>query len=296
MTARPQTVAALRRRMAVDLAAGGVSTPDLDARLLLAQALGCAPGELLARGEAVPAPASVALAETLLARRLAGEPVARILGRREFWSLDFRLTPQTLVPRPDTETVVEAALAACPERGAPLRILDLGTGSGALLAALLSERPNAFGIGLDRAEGAARAARDNLAGAGLAGRSAVVVGDWAASLAGGFDLVVSNPPYIPRGDLDHLEREVREHDPRLALDGGADGLDAYRALAAALPGLLAPGGVAVLELGIGQEAAVAGLLRAAGLSPAGPARPDLGGIPRALLVRGPGGTDARGAT
>lgn len=278
------THAALRRRMAAALAAQDLPSPDLDARLLLAHALGCAPGELTLRGDAPVPPDAAEAALALLERRLGGEPVARILGHREFWSLDFRLSPATLVPRPDTETVVEAALAACPERDAPLRILDLGIGTGALLAALLSERPSAFGIGIDRSEDAARTARDNLARAGLGRRSAVLAGDWAASLDGRFDLVVSNPPYIPRGDLAGLDREVREHDPVLALDGGPDGLDAYRALAAALPGLLAPGGVAVLELGIGQEAAVATLVSAAGLGVAGPARCDLGGIARALVA------------
>ncbi len=287
MSGDGETVAALGRRMAAALAADGVPTPGLDARLLLAAALGCEPGELLARGDEAVAPEALAAATGMLARRRAGEPVSRILGRREFWSLDFHLSAETLVPRPDTETVVEAALAACPERGATLRILDLGIGSGALLAALLSERPAAFGIGVDRAEGAARTARDNLRRAGLGGRSAVIVGDWAGSLSGVFDLVVSNPPYIPRADLDGLDPEVRDHDPRLALDGGVDGLDAYRALAAALPGLLAPGGVAVLELGIGQAAAVAGLLAAAGLPPEGSPRCDLGGIPRALVARRP---------
>ena len=280
------TLAALRRQMAAALAAQDLPSPDLDARLLLAHALGCAPGELTLRGDAAVAPDAAAAALAFLERRLGGEPVARILGHREFWSLDFRLSRETLVPRPDTETVVEAALAACPGRDAPLRILDLGIGSGALLAALLSERPSAFGIGIDRAEAAARTARDNLVRAGLGPRSAVLVGDWAASLAGRFDLVVSNPPYIPRGDLAGLDREVRDHDPVLALDGGPDGLDAYRALAAALPGLLAPGGVAVLELGIGQEAAVAALVTGAGLGVAGPARRDLGGIARALVAVG----------
>jgi release factor glutamine methyltransferase len=211
--------------------------------------------------------------------------VGRLHGPREFWSLSFALSPDTLEPRPDTETVVEAALAALPDRDAPLTMVDLGTGTGAILAALLSERPNAFGVGIDISAGAAHAARDNLARAGLASRSAVLVGSWGEALAGGFDLVVSNPPYIPSADIAGLSREVRLFDPARALDGGADGLAAYGAIASALPRLLAPGGTVVLELGIGQEAAVAALLRAQGIAPQGPAKLDLGGVPRALVGR-----------
>lgn len=284
------TVAALRRELAATLAAAGVEDADRDARLLLAEALGCAPGDLLLRADAPVTEEAAGTARAFAARRAAGEPVARIRGRREFWSLDFLLSPDTLVPRPDTETLVEAALAACPDRDAALRILDLGTGTGAILAALLVERPRAFGLGMDRAEGAARTARDNLARNGLAGRACVAVGDWGAALAGagpgrGFDLVVSNPPYITSAEMADLPVEVRRHDPRLALEAGADGLDAYRAITADLPRLLAPGGVCVLELGAGQEAAVAALARAAGLLLDGPARRDLAGTARALVAR-----------
>ncbi|MFG1480866.1 peptide chain release factor N(5)-glutamine methyltransferase [Xanthobacter sp. V4C-4] len=288
MTADPPfTVAALCRQMAAELLVSGVEAPELEARILLALALRCDRAQLFARSDD-PVPAGVAHdALALLLRRISGEPVARILGRREFWSLDLHLSPDTLVPRPDTETVVEEALHLCADRAAPLRILDLGTGSGAILAALLVERPAAWGIGVDRAEGAARAARDNLARAGVADRAAVLVGDWGAGLRGGFDLVVSNPPYIEHGALAGLSREVRLHDPVLALDGGPDGLDAYRAIVADLPRLLAPGGAAVLELGAGQEADVARLAAAAGLSVPAAARRDLAGIPRALAVRRP---------
>ncbi len=275
---------ALRRAMATRLRAAGLPSPDLDARLLAAHALEIDPSGLLQDGP-VP-PDAAARAEALLARRLAGEPVARILGEKEFWSLPFRLSAETLVPRPDTETLVEEVLTLLPDRTAPLRLLDLGTGSGAILAALLTEYPSAFGVGLDRSAGAAATARDNLARLGLAARSRVLVGDWAEAVRGPFDLVVSNPPYIPSGHIDGLEVDVRAHDPRAALDGGADGLTAYAAIARALPGLLAPGGVCVLELGIGQEEAVSGLLRGAGLVPA-PARRDLGGIARALSARRP---------
>lgn len=279
------SVAALRRELAAALAEAGIADADRDARLLLAEALRCAPGDLLLRADAPVPEEEARAARAFAARRAAGEPVARIRGRREFWSLDFLLSPDTLVPRPDTETLVEAALAACPERDAPLRLLDLGTGTGAILAALLAERPRAFGLGVDRSEGAARTARDNLVRNGLGGRAQVMVGDWGAALAGRFDLVVSNPPYITSAEMTELPVEVRRYDPRLALEAGADGLDAYRAITAGLPRLLAPGAVAVLELGAGQEAAVAGLARNAGLLIDGPARRDLAGTPRALVAR-----------
>ncbi|MFG1378702.1 peptide chain release factor N(5)-glutamine methyltransferase [Xanthobacter autotrophicus] len=279
------TIGALRRQMAVALAAAGVETPDLDARVLLAQALGCAPGDLLLRADALVPPEAAEAARMLVDRRAAGEPVARIRGRREFWSLDLHLSPDTLVPRPDTETLVEAALAERPDRTAPLLILDLGTGTGAILAALLVELANATGIAVDRSEGAALTARDNFARNGLAGRAHVMVGDWGSALAGGFDLVVSNPPYITASAMLDLPAEVRLHDPHLALEAGADGLVAYRAIATDLPRLLRPGGVAVLELGARQEPAVAELVAAAGLEMAGPARRDLSGIPRALVAR-----------
>mgnify|MGYP001810283956 CR=1 FL=1 len=281
------TRTALLRAFAAAFAQKGLEAPEREARALLRASLGLSDLDLVTRGEQAVAPVDAARLRALAERRAEGEPLARLTGQREFWSLAFTLAPETLVPRPETETLVDAALALFPDRRAPLRILDLGTGSGALLAALLSEFPAAFGIGVDRSPGAARQARENLATLGLAERSAVLVGHWADALAGGFDLVVSNPPYIPSTDIAALEREVREHDPLLALDGGPQGLDAYRALARALPGLLVTGGHAVLELGIGQEADVAALLAAAGLSVEGPARCDLAGIARALIARKP---------
>lgn len=277
--------AGLLREIAAAFAAAGLETPEREARALLKGGLGLADIDLVARADLPVAEEDAARLRALAVRRAEGEPLARLVGQREFWSLDFSLAPETLVPRPETETLVEAALALFPDRAAPLRILDLGTGTGAILAALLSEYPNAFGLGVDLSEGAARQARDNLARLGLAGRSAVIVGRWAEAIHSRFDLVASNPPYIPVRDIAALDKEVREHDPRLALDGGADGLDAYRALAAALPGLLVPGGRAVLELGIGQEEDVATLLAAAGLSADGPARRDLSGIARAIVTR-----------
>lgn len=281
----PESIGVVRRALARRLAAAGLEAAELEARLLLCHVLACPPAALLSRASDPVSPEMEAALEAVVARRLAGEPVARIVGHREFWSMPFRLNADTLVPRPDTETVVEAALEALPGRRAPLRILDLGVGSGAILAALLAERPRAFGVGVDLAEGAARAARDNLARAGLGERAAILVGSWGDALKGGFDLVVSNPPYIRRCDIASLAQDVRLYDPQRALDGGVDGLDAYRAIISELPQLLVRDGIVVLELGQGQEADVAALLRAAGLEPLGAARPDLAGIPRALVAR-----------
>jgi release factor glutamine methyltransferase len=218
---------------------------------------------------------------------LAGEPVGRILGHREFWGLSFALGPETLEPRPDSETIVEAALALVDERwgrDAPLRVADLGTGTGCLLVALLSELPAAYGIGLDISAGAVSTARDNAVRNGVGARGGFAVGDWTASLAeAGFDLVVSNPPYIPSGDCAGLAREVVEHDPIAALDGGTDGFDAYRAILGGAARILKPKGGLVLELGIGQCDAVAALATERGLI-AGETRRDLGGIARALPI------------
>jgi len=208
-----------------------------------------------------------------------------LLGRAGFWSLDLAVSADTLIPRPDSESLVEAALALFPDPAAAIRVLDLGTGTGALLLAVLAERPRATGVGIDRVAAAAALARRNADAAGLGGRALLLAGDWAAALspAARFDLVLSNPPYVETAAIDGLMPEVAAHEPRSALDGGADGLDAYRALAAALPGLLRPGGRAVIELGQGQGPAASALFAARGLDVLG-LRDDLGGVPRALLL------------
>jgi release factor glutamine methyltransferase len=276
-----EALAAATRR----LADAAIETPGRDARLLLAWASGIATATVIGWPERVLAPDAAARFEAAIARRAAHEPVSRIIGRREFWSLDLRVAPATLDPRPDTETVVEAALSHVPDRRAALRILDLGTGTGCILLALLRELPNATGIGIDRSEGAARIARDNAAALGLADRAAFAVGDWGAALdLERFDLVVSNPPYIESAEIERLDPDVRLYDPRAALDGGVDGLDAYRGIAAQLPRLLAPRGCAVLELGAGQAEDVSAVLEAAGLETV-EIRSDLAGIPRALVAR-----------
>jgi release factor glutamine methyltransferase len=278
------TVGALRRDASARLAKAGIGSAALEARLLLARALAIEETAVLALADAEVEPAKRARLEALVQRRVKGEPLARILGRKEFWSSAFALGPETLVPRPESETVVEAALAALPDRTAALKVLDLGTGTGVLLAAILLERTAAFGVGVDRSERALQVAQENLRALGLAGRAGLVCGDWSAAIAGRFDLIVANPPYIAQSEFDRLPAEVREHDPRLALDGGRDGLDAYRVILPDLPRLLAPAGIAVLELGQGQEAAVGALARTARLSARGPARRDLLGIPRALVI------------
>ena len=255
----------LLRALAGRFAAAGIDSARLDARLLVAEALGVAPGWLLTHGELEPTAAQRATIERMAARREEREPVSRILGRRGFWTLDLRVTADTLDPRPDTETLVRGVLERLPDRLAPLRLLDLGTGSGCILLALLSELPNARGLGLDASAAALEVAADNAARTGLAGRAMFRLGDWGEGVAGPFDVVVSNPPYIPDGEIDALAPEVARHEPRSALAGGADGLDCYRVLAPQVARLLGAGGLAGFEVGAGQAEAVAALLAAAGL-------------------------------
>jgi release factor glutamine methyltransferase len=285
---RGTTAAQARRALADAFRAAGLDTPELDARVLVGHALGLDHTGLTLAGERKLDGDEARMVSALAVRRLAREPVARILGVREFWGLPLHLNEATLVPRPETDTVVEAALVAIDEDGArtrALRIADLGTGSGALLIALLSELPNASGIGTDVSPEALAAARANAGRSGVLPRARFAACDFGSALDGGYDLVVSNPPYIASGDLAALPPEVR-HDPRRALDGGADGFDCYRAIAAQAPRLLKHRGHLVAELGVDQAPAVAELFRAAGLVPS-PARADLAGIPRALHARLP---------
>jgi release factor glutamine methyltransferase len=284
--ADPRTVAEARRALAAKFRAAGLEAADLDARILIGHALGLDHAALAAAAtRRLGADEENAIA-ALARRRLTGEPVARILGYKEFWSLPLRVDAATLVPRPETETVVEAALAAIDaggQRSRDLRIADLGTGSGALILALLSELPNAFGIATDTSTKALVVARDNARRLALS-RARFIACNMAAALRGPFDAIVSNPPYIASGDIATLAPDVRDFDPHLALDGGTDGFHFYRAITAAAPTLLAPGGVLVVELGIGQAEPVAQLFAAAGLAPS-PPYPDLNGTPRALVAR-----------
>lgn len=270
------------------LTEAGVETPRLDARILTAAAADVTPDEIFLRPDNEFDGGAEARLDEMVARRAGREPVSRILGRREFWSLEFALTPDTLDPRPDSEVVVAAALDAVPARHQSLRVLDLGTGSGCLLLALLSELPRATGVGVDLVPGACEAARGNAARLGLAGRARIVQGSWDAAVGERFDLVVSNPPYVPSGDIPGLAPEVARHDPQLALAGGADGLEAYRAIAEVLPGVLAPRGAAFLEIGDTQADAVSGILANQGLWIAA-VHQDLGGRPRCVVAAREGG-------
>lgn len=279
----PLTFEATTTRAAA-LARLRTAMPALDARLLLLDALGVEPAALVLE-PVRPLGAEAARALTEAARRrMGGEPVSRILGEREFWGLPFALSPATLVPRPDTETVVEAALALAPDHGGARRLLDLGTGSGCLLVALLHEWPGAWGLGVDRSREALRTARGNAARNGVAARAAFAASDWGRAVDARFDLVVSNPPYIATGHLAGLAPEVRDYDPAPALDGGPDGLDAYRAILADAGRLLAPGGALVLEIGYDQGESVPELARALGWRHER-TRPDLAGHPRAVTLR-----------
>ena len=266
------------------LRGAAIEAPRLEARRLLAHVLGTTEEALLRDPRAaVPADKAQHFA-TLLARRVAHEPFAYLTGRVGFWTLELEVSPATLIPRADSETLVEAALEACPDKGAALRVLDLGTGTGALLLAVLSEFPAANGIGIDLKPAAAALAARNAARLGLAARTRFLAGDWAAAVRGPFDLVLCNPPYIESAAIPALMPEVARHEPASALDGGADGLAAYRRIIADLPRVLAPRGVAVLDLGQGQQTPVEALARDVGLTPEA-CSADLGGVPRALVLR-----------
>jgi release factor glutamine methyltransferase len=285
VSAGMRTVDAARRELASAFRAAGIETPELDARILIGHALGLDHAGLASAALRYVSADEDNIIHALARRRLNHEPVARIVGQKEFWSLPLRLNESTLVPRPETETVVEAALAvidASRLRAKALRIADLGTGSGALALALLSELPDAFAVGTDLSVGALVAARDNAQRLGLS-RAAFVACNMADALCGPFNLVVSNPPYIASDEIASLAREVRDFDPRLALDGGRDGLDGYREIAVTAQKILAPGGYLVVEIGIGQAEPVTALFAAAGLAPLQP-RADLNGVPRALVV------------
>jgi release factor glutamine methyltransferase len=278
---RGAIIAQARRALAEIFHAAGIESPELDARVLIGHALGLDHARLAAAGqEKLPDSAALQI-DALAARRLAREPVARIVGEKEFWGLSFIVTPAVLVPRPETETVVELALSLV-DRAAPLRIADLGTGSGAILLALLSELPQARGTGFDIAADALDVARANAERLGLTERADFALRDFAA-IETRFDLAVSNPPYIPSADIAALSPDVREYDPRRALDGGVDGLAAYRTIAAIAPRLLAPGGRLVVEIGTGQTSAVSELFVQNGLAIA-PVRHDLSGTPRVLAA------------
>lgn len=251
-------------------------TARLDAELLMAHALGLSRSALLLGGLDRPVPKGF---PAFVARRAAGEPVAYIVGRRDFWTVSLRVGPGVLVPRPDSETLIEAAVAHWGE-SAPTRVLDLGTGPGTLLLAALAQWPEATGLGVDASEAALAYARENAAELGMGARAAFRLGDWAEGIDERFDLVLCNPPYIGAGEA--LPRDVAEHEPASALYAGRDGLDEYRALAPQIARLIAPRGCAVVEIGSSQRAAVSALFSGEGLAVS--ARADLAGRDRALLL------------
>lgn len=263
-----------------ELAASGIEGARREARLLLEIAYGMTTGWQLGHGDAAIEDAG-AFSE-LVARRARGEPVAHLAGRTGFWTLDLAVSVDTLIPRADSETLIEALLAQRPDRGSVRSVLDLGTGTGCLLLAALSEYTLATGLGVDRVPQAVALAAANARANGLSDRCSFVAGRWDNAISARFDVVLSNPPYIPSGDIPGLMRDVADYEPVSALDGGADGLDDYRILVPALRRLLAPGGVGIFEIGIGQDETVPALGRAAGLR-VEDVRCDAGGHPRAVV-------------
>ncbi len=292
MQTRPDDAAValdeLLRRSRARLAAAGVENAALDSRLLVEHFSGTDRLQALVSPRHPVSPTSAAAIDGALERRAAGEPVHRIIGLRAFYGLDLELSPETLEPRPDTETLVDLVLAHAGNRAgsSACRILDLGTGTGAIALALLSQFPEATALGVDVAPGAVRTALRNAARNGLADRFEARVSDWFAEICGQWDFIVSNPPYISSDEMLRLAREVREFDPALALHGGDDGLDAYRALAGRAGAFLAPGGLIALETGCSQFAAVTELFQAHGFDLV-EARRDLGGRDRALIFGSP---------
>lgn len=263
------------------LRSAGCDTPELDARLLLQWVTGLSREDLILDPEHPVSDEQARRFHAMIARREGREPVSRILGEREFHGRVFRVTPDTLDPRPDTETLVEAALALMPRAG---RFLELGVGTGAVTVTILAERPQALGVATDVSAAALAVAAENAGRHGVADRLSLLEGDWFRPVTGVFDIIVSNPPYIPAADLAGLSPDVRCFDPRLALDGGKDGLDAYRAIATGAAAHLVPGGHVVLEIGAGQGPDVAAVFAAAGFLPVGQHR-DLGGHVRCLAFQ-----------
>ncbi|MFC3125938.1 peptide chain release factor N(5)-glutamine methyltransferase [Pseudoroseomonas globiformis] len=279
-------IAAVLSDVSRRLGASGIEQPRLEARRLLAHVLGREPGELIGSSKEIMPPDAEQHLETLVSRREHREPLAFIQGRQGFWTLDLEVSRETLIPRADSEALIEAACVL--ELGPHPRVLDLGTGTGCLLLAVLSEYPGAFGVGVDLARGAAACARRNAKAHDLEARSAFFSGNWGDALAGLFDLVISNPPYIETASIPALMPEVVQHEPWSALDGGRDGLNAYRRIMEHLLRLLRSGGFAILELGQGQRSAVEALATGAGLHVQG-CHADLGGHERALILKKPFG-------
>jgi len=281
------TVAGALDMAAARLKAVGIPSPRQEGRLLLADALSVSPEKLVMNPGLSLQEKEYADFEAALEKREKRMPMAQVLGRREFWSRSFKVTRDTLDPRPDSETLISTVLAAFPDQDAPLRLLDLGTGTGCLLLTLLSEYPKASGLGIDLSDAACRVAAENATSLGLASRAIFAVGDWGRGLDGAYDVIVSNPPYIPEAEIETLAAEVAEFEPRLALSGGVDGLACYRDLMPDIARLLAPGGGAFLEIGQGQAGDVSAIASSYGLSVTA-RHSDLGGVERCLTLSSAG--------
>ena len=264
------------------LRAAKIESPRREARLLLAYATGKTVEWIVAHND--ERTKELPQFENALGRREAREPLSHIMGEREFWSLSFQVNASVLDPRPDSEIIVSSVLANYPETDRPLKIADLGTGTGCLLLSILHERPAAEGIGVDISESALSTARGNASILGLSARATFVQSDWDSELDGTFDVVLSNPPYIPTAEIEGLAPEIARYEPRCAIDGGADGLVAYRRIADALPQLLEPNGLVALEIGQGQDSSVPKILRDSGIQIVSLEK-DLAGIPRCVLGR-----------
>jgi release factor glutamine methyltransferase len=261
-----------------------IESASLDARILLEYVLGVNREQLLFSLELPITTEQYDRFAALVAKRAKRQPVSKIISRREFWGINFAVNENTLDPRPDSETLIECVLERVENRDDALRILDLGTGTGCLLLSLLSELPAATGIGIDASEGALLVAKENAVTLGFTGRTDFMLGDWCSRLEGKFDIIISNPPYIPTEVISTLEPEVAEFDPMLALDGGADGLNCYRKIMKQLSNILAKDGFAAFEIGIGQQNDLAAIANENGMEIAG-SKNDLSGIARCLIIQ-----------
>src|SRR5215469_2932702 len=277
-----QTLGSILAEASRAFTAIGCGEARRNARRLITSALGLGASDMFGHLDREITEPEARHIRRLVSRALRCEPLSRQVGRREFWGIEFGLSAATLDPRPDTEAIVEAVLRRVPERDAPLRLLDLGTGTGCLLLALLSELPKATGVAIDIVIGAATTARMNAAALGFASRAWFCVGDWGKALSARFPVVVFNPPYVTRSRLAELPRAVRGYDPRRALDGGVDGLKPFRAIGADLPGLLTPDGIFAAEVGIGQVDAVCAILSSEGLAIYG-VEHDFAGVARCVV-------------
>ena len=266
------------------LSQAGIETARLDARLLIEHVLRLAPHEVNSKREQTLAVTEYERLQALVRRRAKREPLAYIVAEREFWSLPFIVSKATLVPRPDSETLIEAALARFQDRNVCLSLLDLGTGSGCLLLSLLHELPRSTGIGIDCCPEALTIARQNAKRLSLSDRASFVCADWGKGLSTRFDIIVCNPPYIPQGELEALMPEVSHYEPRHALSGGMDGLESYRKVASVLPGMMQENGLVILEIGINQTTDVSNILTGNGLQVIESKR-DLSGLPRCIIAQ-----------